>query len=552
MESVRDQPSGIIAAGNVREGYDVIVAGSGAAGLTAALAAAVAGARVLVVEAAPLFGGASAVSGGQVWVPGHHLREAGTSTDRQGLRSYCVDHSKDRPEAMIDAFLDAAPAMVRFVEKHTPLRFTPMSSPDSLTPPDQTEGWNLEPAPLAAGPFTDWQEWVWSPPYPAVLTNDEVAESRMIFGGAPPGELIGRRMSAGEVTLGVALVVGLLRGCLDARIDLVRSARLSALDIADGGVRGVVLDDGEGTERRVRVRRGVVLATGGFEHDRKLVENLLAIPAMVPASPPVASGDGLRLAARAGAGLAYLSEAWYWPLITSGATWDGTSAERADIMLAERALPHVIWVNSAGRRFVNEAGHNCAWAFADLDTSAGRPANLPAYAIGDGQYRARYPLAGAGPDKPWPDGVTVADTLAGLAGQLGIDPDALADTVEAFNDDVRAGHDSRHGRGETAYERYLGDPTAPHPNLGTIAEPPYFALPITPGAVGTKGGPVIDEHGRVLDWTGHPITGLFAAGNAAAAPLGPAILSSGMTLGLAMTFGLLAGTTAAAGANDEH
>lgn len=546
MGSARNQPNGIIAFEDASDDYDVVVAGSGAAGLVAALAAATDGARVLIVEAAPLFGGATAVSGGQTWVPGHHLRDTVTDADQRGLRSYCIEHSIDRPASMIDAFLDAGPAMARFVEQHTPLRFTPISGPDSLTPPDQTRGWNLEPAPLVAGPFTDWQEWVWSPPYPAVLTNDEVAESRMIFGGAPPGELIGQRMSAGEVTLGVGLVIGLLRGCIDAEVDLIRSTRLSTIATESGRVTGVVLD-GDGSERRLRVGRGVVLATGGFEHDRRLVESLLAIPATVPASPPVAFGDGLRLAAQAGAGLAYLSEAWYWPVIPTDATWGETSTTRAEIMLAERALPHAIWVNTAGRRFVNEAGHNCAWAFADLDTATGRPANLPAFVIGDGQYRARYPLAGAAPDQPWPTGAVVADTLAGLAEKLGIDPVALTDTVEAFNHDAAAGHDRRYGRGETAYECALGDPDAPHPNLGAITEPPFFALPITPGAVGTKGGPVIDVQARVLDWSSHPIAGLFAAGNAAAAPIGPAILSSGMTLGLAMTFGWLAGTTAAAG-----
>ncbi|MGO3886863.1 MAG: FAD-dependent oxidoreductase [Mycetocola sp.] len=357
--------------------YDVVVAGSGAAGLVAALSAAVAGARVLVAEAAPLFGGATSVSGGQVWVPGHHHRGTVTEAARQDVRAYCTEHSIGRPVSKIDAFLDAGPAMARFVEEHTPLRFTAMGGPDSLTPPEATEGWNLEPAPLGAGQFADWQEWVWSPPYPAVLTNDEVAESRMIFGGAPPGELIERRMSRGEVTLGVGLVIGLLRGCIDAGVGLIRSARLSTIETENGRAAGVVLD-ADGTEHRLRVRGGVILATGGFEHDRELVENLLTIPTTVPASPPVAAGDGLRLAAQAGASLAHLSEAWYWPVVPTDQTWGESSTKRAEIMLAERALPHTIWVNTAGRRFVNEASHNCAWALASgaSDGQPGEPAGV--------------------------------------------------------------------------------------------------------------------------------------------------------------------------------
>lgn len=547
MGTSRSQPDGVIVFDEIDDAYDVVVAGSGAAGLVAALTAATAGARVLVVEQASLFGGASAVSGGQAWVPGHHRRARGSGMDRERLRSYCLDHSHERSESVIEAFLDAAPVMARFVEQQTPVQFTAMNSPDSLTPPEQTEGWNLEPAPLDSGPFDPWPEWVWSPPYPAVLTNDEVAASRMIFGGAPPVELFERRMSAGEVTLGVGLVVGLLRGCLDAGVEILRSTSLSSLDTDTGRVGRVRLTHAEGDQTTVDVRGGVVLATGGFEHDPGLVSSMLAIPTTVPASPPVTTGDGLRLAAQAGAGLAHLSEAWYWPVIPTSATWGETSTARTEIMLAERVLPHAIWVNTAGRRFVNEASHNCAWAFADLDTATGRPANLPAFVIGDAQYRARYPLAGAGPDQPTPDSVTVADTLTGLAAKLGIDPKTLTTTVEKFNHDVSAGHDGQFHRGQTAYERALGDPDADHPNLGTIIEPPFFALPVTPGAVGTKGGPVIDERARVLDWLGRPVPGLFAVGNAAAAPIGPAILSSGMTLGVGMTFGWLAGTAAATG-----
>lgn len=541
MRSARNRPDGIIGLDDADDVYDVVVGGSGAAGLIAALTAAAVGSRVLVVESASLFGGASAVSGGQVWVPGHHHRGVVAAASRERIRSYCLDHSRGRSEAMIGAFLDAAPAMAQFVEQHTTIRFTPMNCPDSLTPLAETEGWNLEPAPLETWPFDDWHEWVWSPPYPAVLTNDEVADSRMIFGGAPPVELFEERMKAGEVTLGVGLVMGLLRGCLDAGVELLGSTKLSSLRVEGGRVSGVLLTNDEVGEKEVRVGGGVVLATGGFEHDQGLVNRLLAIPTIVPASPPVATGDGLRLAAQAGAALAHLSEAWYWPVLPTQVPWGETSTARAEIMLAERMLPHAIWVNASGRRFVNEASHNCAWAFADLNTATGTPANLPAFVVGDAQYRARYPLAGAGPDQPWPDGVTVADTLADLADQVGLDPDGLTATVEEFNRDATVGRDRQYRRGETAYERALGDPDALHPNLGTIAEPPFFALPLTPGAVGTKGGAVTDERARVLDWAGRPIPGLFAAGNAAAAPVGPAILSSGMTLGLAMTFGWLAG-----------
>lgn len=170
----------------VHDEYDVVVVGSGGAGLSAALAAAVGGARVLVVEAGARFGGSTAVSGGQVWVPGNHRAALlGTSADTvEEARAYCLHHS-GRDRALIDAFLAAAPGMARGVEEHTPIEFMPMQTPDSFAegPGGRAAGRNLEVAPVACGDFTPWQDWVWSPPYPAVLTNEEVSEHTLVLAG---------------------------------------------------------------------------------------------------------------------------------------------------------------------------------------------------------------------------------------------------------------------------------------------------------------------------------------------------------------------------------
>ena len=205
----------------------------------------------------------------------------------------------------------------------------------------------------------------------------------------------------------------------------------------------------------------------------------------------------------------------------------------------------MIWVNTAGRRFVNEASHNCALSFTETDPATNRPRSLPAHAVGDAQYRHHYPLAGAAPEDPVPDWVQQADTLAGLAAAVGVDVDGLVSTIATFNQAVDAGHGAEFDRGSSAYDRYLGDADTPHPGLGTIEEPPFFEMPVLPGLVGTRGGPCTDVNGQVLDWDGQPITGLFAAGSAADSVIGPGILSSQMTLGLALTWGWLAGTTAA-------
>lgn len=528
--------------------YDVLVVGSGAAGLTAALAAATAGATVAVLEASTRFGGTTSVSGGQVWLPGnHHMAARGEPDDPADARAYCVDHSPGRDPDLIDAFLDAAPEAALGIERHTPIRFTPMEAPDSLAehPGGRLRWRNLEVEPLPTGPFSPWQEWTWSPPYPAVLTNAEVTDLKLISGGAPPMDLIGQRMRDSEVTLGVGLVIGLLRGCADAGVRLERGCRVRELARSGETVTGVVAEQG-GTRRTLTARRTVVLATGGFEHDDAMSRRLLDLPEPVPCSPPVSAGDGLRMAAGAGAMLGHLSESWCWPVLVGEATWDDDAkTPRADIMIAERALPHTIWVSSTGRRFVNEASHNCALAFTETDPATGRPRHLPAYVIGDAGYRERYALAGSPPGGPLPAAAVAAGSLDELATLTGIDATALADTVRTFNRDVESGVDTAFGRGSHAYDRALGDQDAPHPNLGTIERPPFFALPVRTGMVGTKGGPCTDGRGRVLAWSGKPIPGLFAAGNAAASVIGPGILSSGMTLGLAVAFGWAAGATAA-------
>jgi 3-oxosteroid 1-dehydrogenase len=215
-------------------------------------------------------------------------------------------------------------------------------------------------------------------------------------------------------------------------------------------------------------------------------------------------------------------------------------------VIAERMLPHVIWVNRAGRRFVDESGHNCALALGEIDPATGSTRNQPAWAIADADYRERYPLAGAAPGEPLPHRVRTADTLAELAAGTGIDAAGLADTVAAFNAGAVEGRDPQFHRGETPYDRAGGDPTAAHPNLGPIERGPFHAVPIGAGLVGTKGGPGTDASARVLDWDGQPVPGLLAAGNAMAAVIGPGTVSPGATIGSALTWGWIAGCTAAA------
>ncbi|MCK2244706.1 MULTISPECIES: FAD-dependent oxidoreductase [unclassified Crossiella] len=520
------------------ESTDVVVIGSGAAGLCAALAAAVGGARVTVLEGSPHWGGTTAVSGGQAWVPDNHRMAAfGVADDRADALTYLLGRTAGREPELATAFVDAAPRMARFVEAHSPIEFTPMSTPDSFAeaPGGKPGGRNIEVAPVELGGLGRADDLFWPAAFPMVLTNEEIAGLGLMTGGQLPQGLIEYRMTTGQVTLGQGLIAGLLHGCQAAGVQLRKGQPVSGLRLDGDWVTGVRTPYGElGAD-------AVILACGGFEHDAGLAERLLHGPYLHPVSPPVNRGAAIRLAAQAGAAFAHLGEAWSWP-VRQGSTWaDGSP--RPELVLSERMLPHVIWVNQAGRRFVNESSHNVALAFAEADPVTGLPRNLPAWAIADAHFRARYPFAGAYPGQPLPAHVRQADTLPELADQLGIPAATLTATVTEFNTHAAQGADPAFARGAFAYDRHGGDPGAPHPNLGPLTEPPFLAMPVQAGLVGTKGGPRVDAHARVLRWDDSPITGLYAAGNAMAAAIGPGTVSAGATIGSALTWGWLAGAT---------
>lgn len=530
---------------------DVVVVGSGAAGLAAALAAAVGGAEVVVLEGSSRWGGSTAVSGGQVWAPvNHRLREAGHTDSAEDALTYCRAAAPGRDDDLVRTFVHAVPEAVRFLEQHTPIRFSTVDAyPDTFAElPGGHSARHVEVRPVHLGDLGDIDELFWPAPlFTPVLTNQEAFEHRLFAGGPPPLELIAQRISDKVVTLGAGLVAGLLHGCRAAGIELLRECRVTELlRAADGRITGVRTER-DGAAHTISARRAVVLACGGFEHDPTLRSQLLSGPLTHPVTPPVQHGAGLRLAAQAGAALAYTGEYWAWPACQApGRVWpDPAATPQAQLALSERSLPHVLWVNAAGRRFVNESSHNCAAAFAELDANTHRLRNLPAWAIGDAQFRAEYSVAGIPARTKAPDWLIQADSIAGLAGRLDIDPNSLTDTLTRFNAMAAAGRDDDFGRGRTRYEHAFGDPRAPHPNLGTVSEPPFFAVPVHPGAVGTKGGARIDRHARVLDWSGRAIPRLYAAGNAAAAVFGPGIIAGGLTIASALTWGRIAGRNAA-------
>ncbi|MGB5796631.1 MAG: FAD-binding protein, partial [Mycolicibacter algericus] len=302
--------------------------------------------------------------------------------------------------------------------------------------------------------------------------------------------------------------------------------------------------------RQVRARRGVILANGGFEWDTALVEAFLRGPMRGAVSPPNNTGDALRMAMAHGADLANMGEAWWVPIVRiPGDIIDGQQRSRS--VRLERTRPRSIIVNRSGRRFVNEACdyNSMAGAFHYLEPRGGY-VNDPAWIVFDAEHLHRYGFLGVEPGGAAPEWFCESPDLAALAANTGIDPDGLAQTVASWNRGVAAGTDPEFGRGASAYDGYWGDDQADTPagrTLGPLDTAPYYAVPLSVGAMGTKGGPRTDGDGRVLHVTGRPIRGLFAAGNAMAGVTGRAYGGAGGTIGPAMVFGFRAGRAAAAG-----
>jgi succinate dehydrogenase/fumarate reductase flavoprotein subunit len=538
---------------NNKKKFDVVVIGSGAAGLTAAILAHDQGAKVLILERTDKIGGTTAVSGGGIWIPNnHHMAEVDANDSREEALSYCRGLTMGRAEdELIETFIDTAPVMLRYLEDHTPLRFTPLTTPDyhPEEPGGKLCGRSVEPAPVEMATLGKWAEKLRPPSNMSFsLTLQEAFQTYQAFyrPWSVPQELVAERMEKGLVTLGQALSAGLLRGVLDRGISIQLQSRARELIVRKGRITGVRVEGEQETGTDVLASRAVILATAGFEWNQSLKSKFLTGTITAPNSPPFNEGDGLKMAMSVGADLANMGEVWNYPsILIPGESYASRPLSRG--IKAERSAPHIIWVNARGRRFVNEAANynSIGKVFSEMDTGSPAYCNQPAWAVFDQQYRSQYMVGTTMPEDPDPDWIPRADSLHELALKVGADPDGLQETVDRWNSFVRDGRDRDFGRGESAFDRYQGDHKAPHPNLGTIKKPPFYALPIYPGALGTKGGPRTNRQAQVVDVHGEPITGLYAAGNVAASITGPGYYGVGSTLGPIMTWGYIAGIAAA-------
>jgi succinate dehydrogenase/fumarate reductase flavoprotein subunit len=533
------------------EQYDVVVLGTGAAGLVAAITAAQRGATVGLFERSDLVGGTSAMSGGVVWMPdNHHMTELGLTDSREDALAYLQSLALGHLDPVVaEAFVDEGPAAVRWVEEHTPCRFFVVDGYPDYHPEHlggrPGGGRSLDNAVFSFDELGPWADKVRNQRGPTPYTLSDTAAG----GATEPLDpaVVAERLERHANGLGLALVGALLKGCLDRGVEPQLHHRAVGLEVDDGRVKGVRFETPAGA-RIVHATRGVVLATGGFEWADELVRTFLRGPMTGPASTPTNTGDGLRIAMAAGAELGNMTGAWWAPVsrIPGETTWD---APRVRLVLPERTRPRSILVNGCGVRFCNEAGNYNAMggAFHAFDPATFSYPNQPAWLVFDHTYLRTYDLLAMPPTDTAPDWMPTGATPTELASVIGVPGPALEATVARFNEAARAGDDPDFGRGRSAFDHFNGDRRLPPPftTLGPIEDAPFHAIKVECGTLGTNGGPRVDAKARVRSADGGVIDGLFAAGNVMASPTGMAYGGAGGTLGPAITFGHIAGREAA-------
>lgn len=531
---------------------DILILGCGPAGMCAALAAHDTGAKVTIVERFDRIGGTGAVSGGVIWVPDNpRQRAAGMRDSRDEALAYfrALDHG-DLVDETLEAFVDRGPEALAFLEEAGALKVALLEGyPDYYLdrPGAKPEGGRaLDHDLFALGDLGEWAERITAieEPRPMMLRETPLGGGT----GVVPPEELQRRIANNERGFGQAMVARLLKACIDRGIEPMLNVETRRLIREGDRVVGIEAEQ-DGQPMRLMARSGVIVATGGFEWDEDKRQSFLRGPMDAPASPPTAQGDGLSLAMEAGAKLGNMTQAWWAPtLVIPDNPWPDGS-QRASPVLIERTVPHSLMVNRTGVRFCNEAANYSALAgaFHQFDPQTYDYPNLPAWLVFDQNYVDHYPIGPRLPGQPVPDWVMRADTLEELAAQLRLPSGALLDTVARFNAHAEARHDLDFERGTSAYDHFYGDRSREGAavTLGEIARAPFYAVEIRMGLLGTNGGARTDGEARILAHDGAPIAGLYGAGNAIACPTGGIYAGAGGTLGPALTFGYIAGRSAA-------
>jgi len=553
------------------ETFDLVVVGSGAGGLTAATVAAREGLDVLLLEKSACVGGTTAISGGMVWVPDNDLlRAAGLTDSRDAAQRYLASTVPDPgARAKLEHFLDAAPEAIRYLSDTTEVKLQPVERYPDYYPelPGATLGGRvLEPVPFDGRRLGKAFEWL-MPPLPEftvlggmMVARADIAHFRR-FASSPASAARVLRLVLRHArerlshTRGTSLVLGnalagrLLLSAIEAGVEIRRNAQVKALVLDAGRCVGLRLAH-TGSEVVVAARRGVVLATGGFSHDPELRAHLAPkVATELSATFEGATGDGIKLATACGAMLAHdMADPAFWVPVSTYKMADGRRVIYPHTV-TDRAKPGAIAVDMAGRRFVNEAVSYHEFVRAMLRSPNGSA--MCAHLICDSRFIWRYGLGAVLPFtfrlEPYVKAgyLKRAGSIGELARQMHIDAVSLSDTVQSYNASAEHGEDPQFQRGSNAYQRHLGDADqTPNPCVAPIVAPPFYAVELRPGDLGTAAGLETDLDSRVLSHERTPIAGLYAVGNDAASIMRGNYPGPGITLGPALTHGYLAARAA--------
>ncbi len=533
----------------------VVVVGSGSAALTAALAAKEAGLDPIVLESTKLVGGSSAMSGGGLWIPNNPLMlKAGVHDSYQDAKLYMDTTIGDvgpasSPERR-EAFLREGPRMIEWLtEIGYRFSYTPgYADYYPELPGGSVKGRSVEPDFFDLKKLGEWKDKL-NIIMPIPFHTLDAAQLSLSFrnfssflhtanviGIRTVGSaLIGKKLAG----LGGALIGQLLYLALQRSIPIWVNTPMVELIVENGAVKGVVCEK-EGKRTEI-FAKAVILAAGGFPRNLEMRQKYHPHP--ITTDWTVANQGNLGVPLKAGmdigAATALMDDAWWGPVFID-------SKGEAQFMLWERSAPFGFIVDQSGKRFMNESASYVDCGHWMYERNQEVPA-IPAYMIADSRHRKYYPfgtmLPGITPKEVYESGMFIkADSIKELAEKCGLNAQNLEETVKRFNQFAATGKDLDFHRGDSAYDRVYSDPRVkPNPNLAAIEKPPFFAVRVWPGDLGTKGGLLTNEFAQVLHENGSVIQGLYAAGNNSASVMGRTYPGPGSTIGPAMVFGMIAG-----------
>lgn len=486
---------------------DLLVVGTGSAGMAAAVVGSAEGLDVLVIEKTDKYGGTTALSGGVMWVPNNRvMKDAGIADTPEDALTYLKHNVGNRvAESKLKAFVEHAPKMADYMAANSELSFNLVHGfPDYRpeTPGGHKGGRSIDPKVFSGRQLDDFEDLRQPAAMPGGIVGSVTEMRRLAFFKSNPKGLlqvwrlfprnIWNRLAGRQHVSNGAALIGRLRLTLKQRgVPLWLEAPLEEFIIEEGAIVGArITKDGKAVN--VRARKGVVVAAGGFERNLEMRKTFFGedvtsqwADAKYTSGSPGSTGDAIRAGESVGAATDLMDDMWWMPSTSP-------PGSAPNIVVFERGLPHMMIVNSAGKRFANEAR-----PYNELGRILFEEPAQPNYLIFDHTFRSKYALGamppGITPEKHIKSGfLKRAGAIEDLAGLAGIDPGGLADTVSRFNTMARAGRDDDFHKGESAFDLYAGDPAhQPNPCLGPIAQPPFYAMEILAGDLGTKGKSVV-------------------------------------------------------------